>query len=65
MSDDELKKNEVNIPSNPKGGEVSSKSIAGNKLDIKAEKKPVNDSVESKEKENEIISGDSVKKNWW
>jgi small subunit ribosomal protein S5 len=62
MSDDELKKNEDNIPSNPKGGEVSSKSIAGNKLDIKVEKKPVNDSVESKEKENEIISGDSVKK---
>lgn len=62
MSDDELKKNEDNVSSKSKEGEVSSKSIVDNKSDINSEKKLANDENVSKEGKNESSSVNPIKK---
>ena len=62
MNDDELKKNEDNVSSKLKEGEVSSKSIVDNKSDINSEKKLANDENESKEGKNESSSVNPIKK---
>ena len=62
MSDDELKKNEDNVSSKSKKGEVSSKSIEDNESDINSEKKLTNDVNDSKEEKNESSSVEPVKK---
>jgi small subunit ribosomal protein S5 len=62
MSDDELKKNEDNVSSKSKEGEVSSKSIVDNKSDINSEKKLADDENESKEGKNESSSVNPIKK---
>ena len=62
MNDDELKKNEDNVSSKSKEGEVSSKSIVDNKSDINSEKKLANDENESKEGKNESSSVNPIKK---
>lgn len=62
MNDDELKKNEDNVSSKLKEGEVSSKSIVDNKSDINSEKKLTNDENESKEGKNESSSVNPIKK---
>ena len=62
MSDDELKKNEDNVSSKSKEGEVSSKSIVDNKSDINSEKKLANDENESKEGKSESSSVNPIKK---
>lgn len=62
MSDDELKKNEDNVSSKSKEGEVSSKSIVDNKSDINSEKKLANGENVSKEGKNESSSVNPIKK---
>ena len=62
MNDDELKKNEDNVSSKSKEGEVSSKAIVDKKSDINSEKKLANDENESKEGKSESSSVNPIKK---